>query len=104
LLALNKIDRPGADRDAARSPTRPVALSALTGEGLDTLVAAIDEALPFDPVVEARFRFPLGEGDRLPLLHEFGRVVDVRYGECACDVDARVPESLKRRLARYLIS
>jgi hypothetical protein len=36
------------------------------------------------------------------MLHELGRVLDVRYGETFCDVDAEVPESLRQRLAAFV--
>jgi GTP-binding protein HflX len=50
-----------------------------------------------------RFRFPAGEGSSLHLLHEFGRVIETRYAGEYCEVEADVPESLKRRLAGYLL-
>ena len=62
LLVLNKIDRPERHLDAARAGGPSVAISALTGQGVPELLAAIDEVLPFDPVTRARFRFPLAEG------------------------------------------
>ena len=36
------------------------------------------------------------------MLHELGRVLDVRYGEKFCNVDAEVPESLRQRLAAFI--
>ena len=62
LLVLNKVDRlPEAATDVeayrrrllgdsgAAAESRAVAISALTGQGIDGLLAAIDEVLPFDP-------------------------------------------------------
>jgi hypothetical protein len=49
--------------------------------------------------VRARFRLPLGDGATLALLHEYGRVLETRYGEEWCEVESEIPESLKRRLA-----
>lgn len=113
ILVMNKVDRLAAgDSDAelaarrrllagagVTSDTRMVAISAMTGAGIDELLRVIDEALPLDPVVRASFRLPLGDGATLALLHQFGRVLDTSYGTEWCEVEAEIPESLKRRLA-----
>jgi GTP-binding protein HflX len=118
ILVLNKIDliaAGGEPADAAvlarrllsdpeRQPAGAVAVSASTGEGLDSLVRKIDETLPLDPVSACAFRFPVSEGGPLHVLHEFGRVTSTRYEDDSCRVEAVVPESLKRRLAKYLVS
>jgi GTP-binding protein HflX len=117
ILVMNKMDRlpagevgaggEGGEETVARrllagagltTDTRAVAISALTGEGIPRLLRVIDEALPLDPVVHASFRLPLGDGATLALLHEFGRVLEKRYTEEWCEVEAEVPESLSRRL------
>jgi len=108
LLVLNKVDRlPHGDARsgcdiAARAHAPSVAVSALTGEGIEALLTKIDEVLPFDLLSRVQFRFPVGEGAGLSMLHELGRVLDVRYGEKFCDVDAEVPESLRQRLAAFV--
>lgn len=107
LLVMNKADRlPAAEVDveALRSrllgsqDTRAVAVSALTGTGMDHLLARIDELVPVDPIVHTTLRLPLGDGATLALLHEFGRVVATHYDADACQVEAEIPESLCRRL------
>ena len=113
LLVLNKVDRlPEADVEASRRrllgdseavDARAVAVSALTGYGIDGLLAVTDEVLAFDPVVRARLRFPLNQGARISQVHELGRVLETRYGADSCEMDAEIPESLRRRLAAYLI-
>lgn len=116
LLVLNKIDllpEPGGDaetmgrrligqREETKAPIRAVPISALTGQGLDQLLAAIDEILPFDPIVRAVFRFPAGEGAGISLVHELGRVIETRYTGAFREIEADVPESLKLRLSRFL--
>jgi GTPase len=113
ILVMNKVDRAadGAapDTEAMKrrllsgSPghqdSRAVAISALTGAGMDRLLAAIDEVLPLDPIVHATFHVPAGDGATLALLHEFGRVVSTRYAGESCEIEAEIPESLQRRLA-----
>jgi len=110
LLVFNKIDLlPDGGFDAgalgqriSAGHLRATAVSALTGEGLDALLAAVDEALPIDPVSHATLRIPAGEGAALHLLHEWGRVTSIRYTGGFCEVEAELPESLKLTLARYL--
>jgi GTP-binding protein HflX len=118
LLVLNKtdlIEATGVEADASalarrllsdpeHQPAGAVAVSARTGEGLDKLVSKIDETLPLDPIFPCVFRFPAGEGAPLHMLHEFGRVTDTRYMGDTCEVRALAPESIKRRLAKYLVS
>jgi GTP-binding protein HflX len=112
LLVLNKIDRlpPGqADIEILRNRMlsgsghsrgiRAAGVSALTGEGLPELLRLIDEVLPFDPLVRARFRFRASDGASIHLLHEFGRVISTRYEDDQCIIEAETPESLRNRLA-----
>jgi GTPase len=102
LLVLNKADLLSmAAPRIAGGHLREVTVSALTGEGLDGLLAAIDEALPVDPVTRVSLRIPAGDGSTLHLLHEWGRVISLRYAGEFCEVEAEIPESLKRRLAVY---
>jgi GTPase len=108
ILVLNKIDRilpsdgniEGTKQRLAANQTavRTVALSALTGEGIRDLLAAIDEILPLDRIVRAEFHLPPGGGAELAMLHEFGRVIETQFTGEGCDVVAEVPESLLRRM------
>jgi GTPase len=111
ILVMNKMDRlPAGEADPStllqrllagdRHNTRGAAVSALTGAGLDGLLEAIDEALPLDPVVRGTFRLPASDGATLALLHQFGKVLRTEYHGEECEVEAEVPESLKRRLDR----
>ena len=112
---MNKMDCAAGRRRRPRSPRAPpagrfrrrtprrgvVAISALTGAGIDRLLAAIDEALPLDPIVRTTMRLPSGDGATLAMLHEFGRVLSTRYleedGE-QVEVEVELPESIQRRL------
>jgi GTP-binding protein HflX len=113
ILVMNKMDRlPEEDADpaalarrlmgdpSAQSPVRAVAISALTGAGIDQLLDAIDEALPLDPIVRTTMRLPSGDGATMAMLHEFGRVLSTRYLDEREEVEVEVelPESLQRRL------
>jgi GTP-binding protein HflX len=113
ILVVNKTDLlPEAEADAGAIKRRllastgghtdmeAVAVSARTGSGIDQLLAAIDRTIALDPIVRTTFRVPVGDGATIALLHEFGRVVETRYGEQFNEVEAEVPESVKRRLER----
>ena len=113
LLVMNKMDRLPeieSDFDVVRrrlmgehegaSEPRAVPVSALSGAGMDRLLARIDELLPIDPIVRTTLRLPAGDGATLALLHEFGKVLHVEYFDDRCEIEAEIPESLKRRLKR----
>ena len=113
LLVWNKLDRLAgteasrvvgrlAEHAADQVETPAVAISALTGEGIGTLLRKVDEVLPFDPVSRVQFRFPIQEGASISLVHQFGRVLSIHYSGNCCEIDAEVPQSLQRRLAAYL--
>jgi GTP-binding protein HflX len=101
ILVLNKTDRlpPGDGTIAKISEERTVAISALTGEGIDRLLARIDEVLALDPIVRVKLRIPASDGATLAALHEFGNVVESRYAGEICEIEADLPESIQRRLS-----
>jgi GTP-binding protein HflX len=114
ILVLNKVDRIPGDPDPValarrilsdpeHQPAGAVAISAYTGDGFEALLRKIDETLSLDPVSACVFRFPISEGAPLHLLHEFARVIETRYTGDSCEVEAVVPESVKRRLQSYLL-
>src|SRR5579863_3412219 len=115
ILVLNKVDRIPGDPDVGalarriladpeHQPAGAVAISASTGQGFDALLQKIDETLTLDPVSECQFRFPIAEGAPPHLLHEYAHVTATRYRDDTCEVDAVVPESIKRRLRQYLVT
>jgi hypothetical protein len=55
-------------------------------------------------VSACRFRIPAAEGAPLHLLHEYGRVITTHYHGDSCEVEAEAAESLRRKLAKYLVS
>ena len=109
ILVMNKMDRAGAGAAAVErrfsaaasgQTFNPVAISALTGDGIGRLLDMIDRALPLDPTLPVTLRLPLADGATLALLHQFGRVIKTRYTSKLCVVEAEIPESLERRLRR----
>jgi GTP-binding protein HflX len=80
-----------------------VLVSALTGEGIEALLRAMDAALPVDPVVTLSLRMPLAEGRMLALIHALGRVLHSEVADSNMLMDAEVPVSIARslRLSAY---
>ena len=107
LRVLNKVDRLTAEeRESLKASANgkmmhddgPVAVSALTGEGLDELLRRIDVALPTDPLVSLSLRLPLSQGRTLALIHALGRVLRSEVEDEDMLLDAEVPVSIARRL------
>ena len=109
IEVLNKIDLLSAGERVAllsRISSGPegekaVALSALTGEGLDAVFAAIDAALHSDPIIEADLRIPQHEGAALAAI-EAGMIVHSRsYEGNLVHLSVSGPASLVGRLRRF---
>ncbi len=81
---------------------RAVTVSAKTGYGIESLLAAIDEMLSLDPVRRVVFRFPAGAGGAIHLLHQNARVLRREYVEEDCVMEADTPESIIQRLSAFL--
>jgi GTP-binding protein HflX len=88
----------------AQSGKGAALVSARTGEGVDQLLLLIDAALPFDTVRTERFVIPLSAGADIALLHSSARVLKEDYNESTCEIEAEVPESIRRKLVRYVLS
>jgi GTP-binding protein HflX len=105
LHALNKIDRPGGARAAARLAgdlPDSVAVSARTGEGLDALRAAVADRLR-SRYVSLRLLVPAAEGRILALLRENGNVQSESCEEDRMDLRVRVPPWMVARLAPFAV-
>ncbi len=93
VLALNKADRVSG-LELARLERRfpdSAHVSALEGEGLDKLLARVDDALP-SPPVEVHLRIPYARHDVTARLHREAEVLRVEEGERGSEVWARVRE------------
>ncbi|MFZ0337648.1 MAG: GTPase, partial [Terracidiphilus sp.] len=111
IEVLNKIDLlPDEERAALLSRTGvgpkgegTVVLSAVTGEGVDDLLAAIDAALHSDPIVQAELRVPQHEGAILAAI-EAGMVVHTReYEGNMVRLSVSGPASLVGRMRRFRV-
>jgi GTP-binding protein HflX len=105
IEVLNKIDLLGEherkgllDRSQAGGE---VAVSARTGEAMDSLLKAIDHALHSDPTIEAELRVPQQEGGVLAAI-EAGMVINTReYEGNMVRLTVSGPASLVGRLRKY---
>ena len=88
---------------ARQNSTQAVSISGRTGAGIPELLAAIDKNLKQDPVARQRFRFPLGEGRAIHLLHDRAAIVSKKYEEDYCEVVADAPQSIRDRLTEFAV-
>jgi GTP-binding protein HflX len=105
IEVLNKIDLlPGEERNhlQARAHSRnEIPVSALTGEGAEALMEAVDAALHSDPLIEADFVVPQSEGDVLAAI-ESGMTIRRRdYEGNLVHLSVTGPASLVGRLRRF---
>jgi GTPase len=105
IEVLNKIDLlPEEDRKLLLKSAQArgeVAVSALTGDGLDDLLKAVDEAVQSDPVIEADLRVPQQEGAVLAAI-DAGMIVRAReYEGNVVRLSVSGPASLLGRLRQY---
>lgn len=102
LRVYNKIDlTPPGENHGNRASGDAVYVSALTGEGLDTLLARLDDMLSQR---RRLLEFNLGyeEGWALSWLHEAGKVLDVEYTADGMRVRAELEAVRAARLRRLL--
>jgi len=101
LHVWNKLDLvdPSGRKRLPAGP-RDVPVSARTGEGLEFLLARIDDSLAEDPLIEAEVELSPADGESLALLHRSGVVLSTGYDEQRVTVRARVCKSVWDRLQR----
>jgi GTPase len=107
IEVLNKIDLlAGEERQGMLTKalvTGEVVVSAQTGEGIEELLKALDQALFSDPVVEAELRVPQQEGGVLAAI-DAGMVVHGRkYEGNLVRLSVSGPASLMGRLRKYRV-
>jgi GTP-binding protein HflX len=102
LLALNKLDRLEERRpvESLLDTRGGVAISAVTGEGLDRLHAAIDSALG-SVGAPVKLRIPHHDGAALALCYDRGRVLRRVDEDGHVQLEVELPPSLLPALATY---
>lgn len=102
LYVYNKCDREceALPYIAARPDT--VFISAKTGQGLDDLIRALEDAATQGHTVET-FEFPMAQGRLLDRLYKNAVVSDVEYGDGVCRVRAIVDAQIRGSLKQYIV-
>jgi GTP-binding protein HflX len=109
LQVFNKTDRLSEEELAALVKANgkngnKIFTSAVTGAGLEELLARVDAALPVDPLVRLDLRIPISDGRHLSLVHACGRVLHSEVLDGHMHLDAELPESLARRLEDFTLA
>ncbi len=104
LVVFNKADLVDDDARLLLRGLEPTAhfVSSRTGEGIDELRAAIEDALPL-PAVEVRALVPYDRGDLISAVHESGHIVATSHEQDGTAVHAHVSERLAAELAPYAV-
>jgi GTP-binding protein HflX len=101
LQVLNKIDLLSPELRVFAPGEIPV--SAMTGEGLAELLAAIDAALTADPLLEMRFRIPQAEGRVIAAIERGSTVSGQKFSGNLVYLTAVGPASLLERYRKYWV-
>ncbi|MEY2527036.1 MAG: GTPase [Verrucomicrobiota bacterium] len=103
LIVFNKIDNL-ADKETAETYVSrfpgSVAISARTGEGVNKLVQALQDALGAWRL-RSRYRIPAKESALLAEIHRIGHVLELSYEGEETVIVAHVPPQLGAKLAQY---
>ena len=105
LTVLNKIDRVGDPmRMKALTAAYPeaVAISAMTGEGLDDLQERLSKMLA-ERVNRKCYRIPQHRGDLVALLHQDAKVLDTGYVGNDVVVEALVGDKIEGQLRAFAV-
>ncbi|HET8927349.1 MAG TPA: GTPase HflX [Microbacterium sp.] len=102
IVVFNKADLVDDDTRLVLRGLEPKALfvSSRTGEGIDALRAAIEEALPL-PEVELHVLVPYDRGELVSAVHEQGMILSQEHREQGTLLHVRVPAVLGGRLRPY---
>ena len=108
IQVLNKIDNLSAEEIQVLAKSRGhgrnvVFTSAVTGAGLDELLARIDSEMPVDPLVHVRLRMPLTDGRHLARVQASGRVLHSEVVAGDLLLEAEIPESAARTLREFVV-
>eukprot|EP00592_Proboscia_alata_P006511 CAMPEP_0194357344 /NCGR_PEP_ID=MMETSP0174-20130528/4839_1 /TAXON_ID=216777 /ORGANISM="Proboscia alata, Strain PI-D3" /LENGTH=664 /DNA_ID=CAMNT_0039127323 /DNA_START=92 /DNA_END=2086 /DNA_ORIENTATION=+ len=108
VRVLNKIDLLGHESseqlkvEVAKTGLS-VAVSSLTGDGMQDFVHFVEEAL-VKMLVPIELEIPYDKGDELNMIHEVGNVELVDYRATGTYVLARVPTAIANRLSKYSVT
>jgi len=103
ILVFNKIDvaEPAVVRRLLTVYDGSVATSALTGENIEAVTAAIIDGLDA-ATVTADLLIPYDRGDLVASLHETGEVLEEHHAEDGTEIKVRLPAAAAERVSPYL--
>ncbi len=105
LVVFNKVDRADPDDVKALLVRHPgsVAVSAVTGAGMDDLLVTLSDRLrALDTIVE--LLVPYERGDVLAALHREGEVLGEHHEESATRLRARLDATTTRRFREFVVA
>lgn len=105
LVVLNKIDKitdPAWRAQLERHFDQAVMISAQTGEGLDVLMARLNEML-YDRVVRLSLRVPMARADLLALIHREGKIISTEYEGNDALVQAILPKRFLLKVEAFQV-
>ncbi|MEV3993773.1 GTPase HflX [Streptomyces sp. NPDC049837] len=104
IVVINKADAApeGALARLLEAEPAAVTVSARTGEGIDALLARVEEALP-RPDIDVDVLVPYTDGHLLSRIHDSGEVLMEAHGEDGTRVRAKVDAQLAAELRPYAI-
>ena len=104
LLVFNKADlAPGVAKELVADHPGSVAVSTMTGEGVDIFLRTLSDRLRSLGVVH-ELVIPYDRGDALAAVHREGEVVSVGDGPDAWTVRARLSDASAGRLSEFVAS
>ena len=105
LVVLNKIDKitdPAWRAQLERHFDQAVMISAQTGEGLDVLMARLNEML-YDRVMRLSLRVPMARADLLALIHREGKIISTEYEGNDALVQAILPKRFLLKVEAFQV-
>jgi GTP-binding protein HflX len=104
LRVMNKVDLlPPLQRKSLQGDTGTVYVSAANGLGIGDLMAQMDRKLAEDPIRRLHLRIPQREGKMLALLEAKARIHARSYLDGLVELEAEAPESIARRLTKWVV-
>jgi len=103
LTVLNKIDRlndPDRARQTVESFPNSVAISALTGDGINDLLTVVGREL-YERYQPIAVRLPYKEGGLISTFHEYGQVERVEHSRGGVFIQGRLPGRLIARFQPF---
>ncbi len=104
VTALNKIDLLSNPQSIVYSVDefeRAVPISALTGDGIPTLLTITEQEL-FNAMSPLIVHLPYKEGRLINLIHEQGMIENIQHGQNAVIIEGRVPDRLLNQFIEYI--